>query len=297
MKTSRSRIRLCAPARSRSPDPGLTPTAIPQQPGAGSPRIAHAVAKGVKSYSVDSRSELQKLIEMVPVDGTEISVRFKLPVAGAAYNFGAKFGATVDLAVELLKTVAAAGYIPSITFHPGTQCTDPHAWEAISVRREHRHGGGRQHRARKVAEAFHTGYRDPPQMEETLQLIASVAPRRGAIAGTELRTRPARRDPMLGSPLRRCRRRHVFLKTGIWLADRVADDRVIDRIEVSRRGRSATAKGPAHISGRPRSSTHAGDIRLGLAEGDFVYGRGWGSTPRSPTPVNGFGTGSRHGAA
>ena len=33
-------------------------------------------------------------------------------------------------AVPLLKTVAAAGYIPSITFHPGTQCTDPHAWEA-----------------------------------------------------------------------------------------------------------------------------------------------------------------------
>ncbi|MBL9053088.1 MAG: type III PLP-dependent enzyme, partial [Tabrizicola sp.] len=86
--------------------------------------IAHAVAAEVKSFSVDSQSELQKLIELVPADGTEISVRFKLPVAGAAYNFGAKFGATVELAVELLKTVAAAGFIPSITFHPGTQCTD-----------------------------------------------------------------------------------------------------------------------------------------------------------------------------
>ena len=59
---------------------------------------------------------------MVPAEGTEISVRFKLPVAGAAYNFGAKFGATSELAVDLLKTVAAAGYIPSLTFHPGTQC-------------------------------------------------------------------------------------------------------------------------------------------------------------------------------
>ena len=87
--------------------------------------IAYAVARGVKSYSVDSASELAKLIEMVPAEGTEISVRFKLPVAGAAYNFGAKFGATVELAVDLLKTVAAAGYIPSMTFHPGTQCTDP----------------------------------------------------------------------------------------------------------------------------------------------------------------------------
>ena len=90
--------------------------------------IAHAVARDVKSYSVDSHSELAKLIEMVPAANCEISVRFKLPVAGAAYNFGAKFGATEDVAVELLKTVAAAGYIASITFHPGTQCTDPAAW-------------------------------------------------------------------------------------------------------------------------------------------------------------------------
>jgi ornithine decarboxylase len=59
--------------------------------------IAHAVARGVKSYSVDSASELQKLVEMVPSEGTEISVRFKLPVAGAAYNFGAKFGAPASL--------------------------------------------------------------------------------------------------------------------------------------------------------------------------------------------------------
>ena len=90
--------------------------------------IEHAVARGVKSYSVDSASELAKLIQLVPSAGCKISVRFKLPVAGAAYNFGAKFGATADVAVGLLKTVAEAGFIPSITFHPGTQCTDPNAW-------------------------------------------------------------------------------------------------------------------------------------------------------------------------
>jgi ornithine decarboxylase len=92
--------------------------------------IAHAVARQVKSWSVDSHSELAKLVEMVPSEGCEISVRFKLPVGGAAYNFGAKFGATSDVAVGLLKSVAAAGFVPSITFHPGTQCTDPEAWAA-----------------------------------------------------------------------------------------------------------------------------------------------------------------------
>ena len=90
--------------------------------------IAYAVSRNIKSWSVDSKSELAKLIELVPAAGCEISVRFKLPVAGAAYNFGAKFGATAEVAVELLKTVAKAGFTPSITFHPGTQCTDPNAW-------------------------------------------------------------------------------------------------------------------------------------------------------------------------
>ena len=36
--------------------------------------IAVAVEHGVKSYSVDSHSELKKLAEMVPMEGTEISV-------------------------------------------------------------------------------------------------------------------------------------------------------------------------------------------------------------------------------
>ena len=62
--------------------------------------IAYAVSMGVKTYSVDSFSELEKLFEIVPA-GAEISVRFKLPVQGAAYNFGAKFGATVEKAAEL----------------------------------------------------------------------------------------------------------------------------------------------------------------------------------------------------
>ncbi|CAM3496540.1 type III PLP-dependent enzyme [Paracoccus nototheniae] len=96
--------------------------------------IAHAVAQGMRAWSVDSRSELDKLFDQVPthVDskGVEISPRFKLPVLGAAYDFGSKFGATPELAAELLAEVARRGYVPSLTFHPGTQCTDPIAWES-----------------------------------------------------------------------------------------------------------------------------------------------------------------------
>ncbi|KAJ56543.1 ornithine decarboxylase [Actibacterium mucosum KCTC 23349] len=91
--------------------------------------VAAAVAAGVASYSVDAPCELTKLAEVLP-KGTEVSVRFKLPVKGAVYDFGAKFGATPDTAIELLQKVAAAGLTPSLTFHPGTQCTDPAAWSS-----------------------------------------------------------------------------------------------------------------------------------------------------------------------
>lgn len=96
--------------------------------------IAEAVRLNVRSYSVDSVSELEKLIELVPAEGTEIAVRFKLQVEGAAYDFGAKFGAEPKMAVALLRRVVEAGFEPAMTFHPGTQCTDPEAWrEYISV--------------------------------------------------------------------------------------------------------------------------------------------------------------------
>jgi ornithine decarboxylase len=91
--------------------------------------IEFAVDRGVKSYSVDSHSELKKLAELVPAEGTEISVRFKLPVKGSAYNFGAKFGATAEEAVSILREAVAFGFTPSITFHPGTQVNDLTLWE------------------------------------------------------------------------------------------------------------------------------------------------------------------------
>lgn len=95
--------------------------------------IAHAVEAGIKAWSVDSQSELDKLFARVPSEGCEISPRFKLPVLGAAYDFGSKFGASPEQAAELLRAVADRGYIPSLTFHPGTQCTDPQAWAAYIV--------------------------------------------------------------------------------------------------------------------------------------------------------------------
>ncbi|MCZ0811804.1 type III PLP-dependent enzyme [Roseovarius sp. EGI FJ00037] len=86
--------------------------------------VAHAL--GVASASVDCARELEKLSALPK--STEITVRLALPVAGAAYDFGEKFGVGPERAETLLREVAARGFVPSITFHPGTQCADPSAW-------------------------------------------------------------------------------------------------------------------------------------------------------------------------
>ncbi|MFW2587688.1 alanine racemase [Sagittula sp. SSi028] len=89
------------------------------------PEVEEGRAHDVCSWSVDRMSELDKLGD---ITGQEIAVRLKLPVAGAVYDFGTKFGAPPDLAVSLLQAVAARGGIASMTFHPGTQCCDATAW-------------------------------------------------------------------------------------------------------------------------------------------------------------------------
>lgn len=80
----------------------------------------------VRSFSLDEISELKKIHEATGGDTQVLyTVRFKLEHSGAAYDFGSKFGASPDKAVRLLQAVSAMGARPALTFHPGSQCTDP----------------------------------------------------------------------------------------------------------------------------------------------------------------------------
>lgn len=88
--------------------------------------VTQARALGVTSWSVDCDRELDKLADLPA--GCEVSVRLALPVAGAAYHFGEKFGLPPGPAAALLSRVADMGLTPALTFHPGTQCADPKVW-------------------------------------------------------------------------------------------------------------------------------------------------------------------------
>lgn len=267
--------------------------------------IAYAVERGVKSYSVDSASELAKLIEGVPAEGCEISVRFKLPVSGAAYNFGAKFGATEDKAVELLKTVAEAGFIPSITFHPGTQCTDPEAWGSyireaaviarragVKIARLNVGGGFPSHRAQGVL----------PDLEAIFATIDRVAGESFGADRPALVCEPGR--GLCGDAFCVAARvkgyrdhAHVFLNDGIYGSlFEFSQIGIIDRI---------TALDP---EGKPRKGAIHGRIVFGptcdsvdrlpgdvplpddLEEGDFVVFHGMGAySTVTNSRFNGFG--------
>jgi ornithine decarboxylase len=267
--------------------------------------IARAVELGVRSFSVDSRSELDKLAQIVPAEGTEIAVRFKLPVEGAAYNFGAKFGATAELAAELLSEAARLGFTPSLTFHPGTQCTDPMAWDAyirkaawigqtagVRVARLNVGGGFPAHRLSGIA----------PGLEAIFALIDRVTgeafgadrpalvcePGRGLVAEAfSLATRVrAVRDGA-----------HVFLNDGVYggLAELPLIG-VIDRVEVvdaDARPRTG-APAPRIVFGPTCDSVDRlpGELALpeDIAEGDYVVFHGMGAySTATNTRFNGFG--------
>jgi len=267
--------------------------------------IAYAVEKGVKSYSVDSRSELAKLVELVPAQDTEISVRFKLPVAGAAYNFGAKFGATAELATDLLRTVAEAGFIPSLTFHPGTQCTDPAAWETyirtaaeiarnagVTIARLNVGGGFPSHRLNGVV----------PQLEATFDLIDRVATEAFGDNRPMLVCEPGR--ALCGDAFTLAARvkavrddTHVFLNDGVYGSlTELPLIGVIDRIEVlSPEGEKRTGAPQGRIVFGPTCDSVdrlPGEVPLpsDIAEGDYVIVQGMGAySVVTNSRFNGFG--------
>ena len=267
--------------------------------------IVRAVELGVCSFSVDSLSELRKLAELVPTGGTEISVRFKLPVKGAAYDFGAKFGATAELATELLAEVARLGFTPSLTFHPGTQCTDPQAWDAyirtaatiaaeagVRLSRLNVGGGFPAHRLNELA----------PALEPIFELIDRVTGEAFGDARPDLVCEPGRglvaESFTLATRVRAIRDdQHVFLNDGVYggLAELPLIG-IIDRTEVrDTHGRHRRGAGRGRIVFGPTCDSVdrlPGELALpaDMEEGDFVLFHGLGAySTATVTRFNGFG--------
>ncbi len=86
---------------------------------------------GCRRFAVDAREEVKKIADIAGKDrSVEMAVRLVLPRerTSSAHDFSTKFGAPEHIAVELLQDVQRRGFVPVLTFHPGSQSRDPQVY-------------------------------------------------------------------------------------------------------------------------------------------------------------------------
>lgn len=90
--------------------------------------IAYAYRKGIRMYTTDSRSDIEKLSRSAP--GAKVNFRLLLDGSGADWPLSKKFGAHPDMLYKLLKFAKKSGLVPyGISFHVGSQQRDIGQWD------------------------------------------------------------------------------------------------------------------------------------------------------------------------
>jgi ornithine decarboxylase len=88
------------------------------------PHIREAALQGVWRFALDSESELLKVAAAAP--GSAIYVRLNVEDSHSLFPLSRKFGTSADEALRLLRLAPECGLRPyGLTFHVGSQCTDP----------------------------------------------------------------------------------------------------------------------------------------------------------------------------
>lgn len=97
--------------------------------------IAQAYRRhGVRSFALDSLDELAKINdETGGADDLTLIVRLAVPKGRAVCDLSGKFGANPGEAVPLLRAARARAVRLGVSFHVGSQCLDPAAYEAALV--------------------------------------------------------------------------------------------------------------------------------------------------------------------
>lgn len=91
--------------------------------------VAHGHAAGIPLFAFDSAGELQKLARAAP--GAQVFCRMLVASTGAEWPLTHKFGCEPAMAAELLIEARRLGLKPvGVSFHVGSQQTDPQQWVA-----------------------------------------------------------------------------------------------------------------------------------------------------------------------
>ncbi len=162
------------------------------------PGAARAAAHehGVRDFVVDCDAELDKLLhETEGVKDIRIFVRIATPLGGAVLELSSKFGATPEEGARLLKRVAAAGAIPALTFHVGSQCLSPFSYaQAVEMARRASTLSGVKIAALDVGGGFPNAYpgNDVPPSHWYFDTIKEAVTTFGLDAKAELLCEPGR---------------------------------------------------------------------------------------------------------
>ena len=96
---------------------------------------------GVRHFALDSEDELATVLQETGAANDRsiaasltLYVRLYVPADGALIELSSKFGISVSAAADLLKTIAASGANPALTFHVGSQCLYPHSYRTALKR-------------------------------------------------------------------------------------------------------------------------------------------------------------------
>lgn len=93
-------------------------------------RAAYA-EHGVRDFAFDSADELAKIVaETGNAADLDLILRLALPKGSAGLDLSGKFGAAMDEAPALLRAARGQAARLGISFHVGSQCTDPARWAA-----------------------------------------------------------------------------------------------------------------------------------------------------------------------
>ena len=90
--------------------------------------IDEAAAAGLGRFAFDSEMELHKIAAHAP--GASVYARLRVDDRTSVFPLSRKFGLSVEKAGDLLLLASRLGLVPyGLTFHVGSQCTNPMAWE------------------------------------------------------------------------------------------------------------------------------------------------------------------------
>ena len=89
--------------------------------------IAYATSCGVRRFSVDVDTELEKIADAAP--GAEVCVRLRHDCGGADWPLSRKFGADAADVTRVLLLAAEADMRLGVSFHVGSQQRDLLAWD------------------------------------------------------------------------------------------------------------------------------------------------------------------------